>query len=110
MTAPTTTNTKTPAPARANGGQPATDAGKTGSETELEDLARAQEELRHEIRSLVAPGVLDEATDDSPERTGRLDSVARAPEDLIEPPTRWPTRGCASAVGSRSASARASGA
>ena len=86
MTAPTksSSSNSTATPARpANGEQPALGAGEASTETTLEELARAQEELTHEIRSMVARQVLDSATDDDQrERAGSLVTVARA--DLLE--------------------------
>ena len=86
MTAPTkaTSANNTGTPARpANGEQPAAGTGKSGPATTLEELARAQDELTHEIRHLVARQVLDPATDDdSRERAGSLVTAARA--DLLE--------------------------
>jgi hypothetical protein len=90
MTAPTKSNgstnssTSTATPARpANGDQPTLGTGPSGSETTLEELARAQEELTHGIRELVARQVLDDATDDDPRgHAGHLLTVARA--DLLE--------------------------
>lgn len=72
------------APGRAtNGQQPALTTGESSSPTTLEELARAQEDLTHEIRSLVARQALDRATDDDPrERAGHLVTAARA--DLLE--------------------------
>ncbi|TFV77412.1 hypothetical protein E4P39_05365 [Blastococcus sp. CT_GayMR19] len=86
MTAPTKASNSTSAttPARpANGEQPGPGTGRPGSGTTLEELARAQEELTHEIRQLVARQALDSATDDDRrERAGSLVTVARA--DLLE--------------------------
>lgn len=89
MTAPTKTSSATNAASAstaerpANGDQPALGTGKSGPEQTLEQLARAQEELTHEIRQLVARQALDIATDDDHrERAGHLATVARA--DLLE--------------------------
>jgi hypothetical protein len=88
MTAPTkpSNSTSTATQARpANGEQPGPGTGRTGSGSTLEELARAQEELTHEIRQLVARQVLDQdeaADDDRRERAGSLVTVARA--DLLE--------------------------
>lgn len=79
-----TATTDTATPTRpGNGDQPAPGTGESGSPATLEQLARAQEELTHEIRSLVARQALDVASDDDHrERAGHLVTVARA--DLLE--------------------------
>lgn len=89
MTAPAKTQAATTPATPATSSRP-TNADRTtldtdgsGSETSLEALARAQEELTHEIRQLVARQVLDSATDDDHrDHAGHLVTVARA--DLLE--------------------------
>lgn len=78
------TSPKTATPDRpANGEQPTLGTGQSDARTTLEELARAQEELTHEIRQLVARQALDLATDDDHRaRAGQLVTVARA--DLLE--------------------------
>lgn len=67
----------------ANGEQPALGTGQSDARATLEELARAQEELTHEIRQLVARQTVDVATDDDHrERAGHLVTSARA--DLLE--------------------------
>ena len=83
MTTPTTSTAPTSAPrtAQDNGEQPATgsDTSTSNSGTTLDQLARAQEDLTHEIRQLVARQALDPDEDagDDRERATRLATVAR---------------------------------
>jgi hypothetical protein len=82
MTASTKTNASTPASRdrqddaeRPSNG---TAVESRGSEASLAQLARAHEELTHEIRQLVAGQALDQTTEgDDRERTGRMVTVAR---------------------------------
>lgn len=77
------TSPKAAATRPADNEQPGFGTGGQASATTLEELARAQEELTHEIRSLVARQALDRATDDDHrDRAGQLVTVARA--DLLE--------------------------
>lgn len=87
MTASTKTNASTPATRNRqdDAEESATQAvvETRGSEASLADLARAHEELTHEIRQLVASQAAEHATDgDDRERAGRMVTVARA--DLLE--------------------------
>ena len=86
MTASTKTNASTPTTreGQEDAGRPSTGAavGTRSPEASLAELARAQEELTHEIRQLVASQALEGAADgDDRERTGQMVTVARA--DLL---------------------------
>lgn len=87
MTSSTKTNASTPTrpdrrddderPAAGNG------SGTTASPATLDELSRAQEDLTHEIRQLVARDALAVPADsDERERAGRMVAVARA--ELLE--------------------------
>lgn len=84
MTAATKNNTSTsssPGPDRAEGPAAEDNNAPAGSASTLEELARAQDELTHELHLLVAGQALDEAPGDadrSYERAGRMVTVARS--------------------------------
>lgn len=89
-TTPASTDARTTSPSSVGHGadagageRPALGTGESGPRTTLEELARAQEDLTHEIRQLVAHQALDRVSDDDHrDRAGHLVTVARA--DLLE--------------------------